>query len=202
MKKTFVTLLKPEDFKVTPWKNGSGTTAEIAVEPAGASLDSEGLLWRLSHAQIAESGEFSLFPGFDRFLTLTQGKEATLTGAEKIRLCPGDVHHFSGDHGMHAELTNGPVADLGLVYRRGKVQAEMAVLDFTGKARSFRMDAPENFFFVITGSFTASCYPGEKRFALEAGMALRISAPRGEQEKVVLLEPAAAGAQIAAIEIS
>jgi environmental stress-induced protein Ves len=201
MKKTFAALLKPADFKVMPWKNGRGTTAEIAVEPAGASLDSDGLLWRLSSAKISESGEFSPFPGFDRFLTLTQGKEVTLSGAEKIRLRPGDVHHFSGDQGVNAELTAGPVADLGLIYRRGEVKAEMSVLDFTARARSFRMDSPENFFFVISGSFSASCYPGEKRFTIEPGMALRVSAKAGGQEVVVLLEPASAGAQVAAIEI-
>lgn len=184
-----------------PWKNGRGSTAEIAIEPPGATLESESLLWRLSSAKILESGEFSLFPGFDRFLTLTQGKEVTLQGAEKMRLRLGDVHHFSGDQSVNAELAAGPVADLGLIYRRGRVKAEMSVLDFSSKARSFRMDSPENFFFVISGSFTASCYPGEKRFALEPGMALRVSAPRGEQEKVVLLEPEQAGAQVAAIEI-
>jgi hypothetical protein len=32
-------------------------------------------------------------------------------------------------------------------------------------------------------------------------MALRVSAPPAEQEKVVLLEPEAAGAQVVAIEI-
>lgn len=202
MKKNFAILLKPADFKVMPWKNGRGTTAEIAVEPPGSALDGEGLLWRLSSAKILESGEFSLFPGFDRFLTLTQGQEVSLSGAEKIRIRPGDVHHFSGDQSMRAELTNGPVADLGLIYRRGRVRAEMAVLDFTAKARSFRMDSPENFFFVISGSFTASCYPGEMRFTLEPGMALRVSAPPGEPEKVVLLEPAAAGAQVAAVELA
>lgn len=202
MKKTFATLLKPADFKVMPWKNGRGTTAEIAVEPPGAAIDSDSLLWRLSSAKITESGEFSPFPGFDRFLTLTEGKEVTISGAEKIRLRSGDVHHFSGDQSVSAELQAGPVADLGLIYRRGKVRAEMNVLDFTARARSFRMDSPENFFFVISGSFSASCYPGEKRFALEAGMALRVCAPPGEQEVVVLLEPGASGAQVAAIEIS
>lgn len=202
MKKTFVTLLKPADFKAMPWKNGRGITAEIAVEPAGATIESESLLWRLSHAKISESGEFSSFPGFDRFLTLTHGKEITLAGAEKIRLRLGDVHHFSGDQSVSAELIAGEVSDLGLLYRRGKVKAEMSVLDFTAKARSFRMDSPENFFYVISGSFTASCYPGEKRFNLEAGMALRVCAPKDEPEKVVLLEPAAPGAQVAAIEIT
>jgi environmental stress-induced protein Ves len=202
MKKHFATLLKPADFHVMPWKNGRGNTAEIAVEPAGASLESESLLWRLSSAKILEPGEFSLFPGFNRYLTLTQGAEVMLTGAEKIRLRLGDVHHFPGEQSVSAELIAGPVADLGLIYRRDKVKAEMSVLDFSAKARSFRMDAPENFFFVISGSFSASCYPGEKRFSVEPGMALRVSAPPGEPEKVVLWEPKAAGAMMVAIEIA
>ena len=48
----------------TPWKNGGGTTQEIAGWPAGAGLDAFG--WRVSIACIAASGPFSVFAGIDR----------------------------------------------------------------------------------------------------------------------------------------
>ena len=49
-----------------PWKNGGGTTTEVAVFPAGASFDDFG--WRISIADIARGGPFSQFPGIDRTL--------------------------------------------------------------------------------------------------------------------------------------
>src|SRR5690606_23934824 len=100
------------------------------------------------------------------FLTLTEGHELLLTGAEDMRVRPGDVYHFSGDKGVSAELPSGPVRDLGLLYRRGIVKAEMSVVEFSGSARSFRLDFPENIFFVISGTLDVCCYPGEKRFEL------------------------------------
>jgi len=34
--------LRPGDFRVMTWKNGLGTTTELAVDPPGASLDALG----------------------------------------------------------------------------------------------------------------------------------------------------------------
>ncbi len=55
-----------------PWKNGGGTTLELAVAPPGATLDS-GFAWRLSSAEVAASGPFSAFPGLERTLLLLAG---------------------------------------------------------------------------------------------------------------------------------
>ncbi len=55
----------------TPWKNGGGRTAEILAMPEGAGLD--GFDWRISTAEVAQSGPFSLFAGLDRWLTVLEG---------------------------------------------------------------------------------------------------------------------------------
>lgn len=200
MKKSFVQLLDPAQFRAMAWKNGRGHTLEIDVDPPGAGLESESLRWRLSSATISEPSEFSLFPGFNRFLTLTEGEELLLAGAENMRLRSGDVYHFSGDKNVRADLPSGTVRDLGLLYRREMVKADMSVVDFS-RPRSFRLDFPITFFFVISGSFSASCYPGEKRFELKTGSALKVEAPSGESERLVLLEPLSSSARVAAIEI-
>ncbi len=36
-------------YRTVPWRNGGGVTAEIAVEPEGATVDSR-FLWRLSRS--------------------------------------------------------------------------------------------------------------------------------------------------------
>ena len=40
--------LTAKDYRIMPWKNGGGTTTEIAVFPAGASLET--FEWRFSPA--------------------------------------------------------------------------------------------------------------------------------------------------------
>lgn len=53
-----VKVLRAEGYPRMPWKNGGGSTEEIARD-AGAGLDGFG--WRLSIADITESGGFSTF---------------------------------------------------------------------------------------------------------------------------------------------
>jgi environmental stress-induced protein Ves len=59
-----------------PWKNGGGSTEEITRD-AGTGLDGFG--WRLSIADIAESGGFSTFAGYQRIITVLQGDGMTLS---------------------------------------------------------------------------------------------------------------------------
>ena len=57
--------LTPADYKSMPWANGKGTTVEmLKVEDSGQ------LLWRLSRASVVENGDFSMFPGIVRNLTV------------------------------------------------------------------------------------------------------------------------------------
>jgi environmental stress-induced protein Ves len=51
------------------WKNGGGTTTQILVEPQGAAR----LAWRVSVADVAASGPFSSFPGYERHIVVIEG---------------------------------------------------------------------------------------------------------------------------------
>ena len=63
-------LLRAQDYPRMPWKNGGGFTEEITRD-SGEGL--EGFGWRLSIADIEESGGFSLFAGYQRIITVLQG---------------------------------------------------------------------------------------------------------------------------------
>ncbi len=111
-----------------PWKNGGGTTRELAVEPPGASLQG-GFLWRLSAATLEVSGPFSTFPGCDRWLLLLEGAGFSLDFGPQGRLEvtePWVPSRFRGDWPAVATLVDGPCTDLGLIVDARRIQAEVA----------------------------------------------------------------------------
>jgi environmental stress-induced protein Ves len=66
--------LAPPSYRTMPWKNGGGTTIEIARSPEppeGAGLDD--LDWRVSMARVDGPGPFSRFEGVDRTLAVLDG---------------------------------------------------------------------------------------------------------------------------------
>lgn len=126
-------LLRAGDYREMPWKNGGGTTTEIAVFPAGAGLDA--FDWRISMAKVESGGPFSLFPGIDRTLALLDGHGINLTvgGALPIGLTTGsEPLSFPADVPTHATLTGGPVTDLNVMTRRGRATHSMERITVSG----------------------------------------------------------------------
>ena len=89
-------ILRAADYPRMPWKNGGGSTEEIARD-AGQDLDGFG--WRLSIADIETSGGFSVFAGYQRIITVLQGAGMALDvdGLSSRPLLPSDPFAFSGD---------------------------------------------------------------------------------------------------------
>jgi environmental stress-induced protein Ves len=115
-------IVRAADCRVMPWKNGGGTTTEIAVHPEGAGLGD--FLWRVSMASVESEGPFSAFPGIDRTLTILGGEGIRLSvdGQEAVVLTPGSPPFaFAGDVPASATLIGGPVRDLNVMTRRGVV---------------------------------------------------------------------------------
>ncbi|MBR7792736.1 HutD family protein [Undibacterium sp. FT147W] len=113
------------DYQTMPWKNGGGSTTELAIFPAGANLDN--FIWRLSTAQVATDGPFSHFHGIDRTLAVLSDAGLILhTKAEPGTTPPGVVHltqdsppyRFPGELALDAELSDGCVLDLNIMTRR------------------------------------------------------------------------------------
>ncbi len=116
--------MKANDFKVMPWANGRGQTVEMWRE------DRDGvLLRRLSRAVVVEDGEFSLFAGMDRNLTVIDGPGFDLVGAERITAQFLQPVEFAGDVAVRAEGVSVPSEDFNVMVRRGSVRAEVHVLE-------------------------------------------------------------------------
>jgi len=113
-------ILRAAAYRVMPWKNGGGTTTEIAVSPDGAGLDD--FDWRVSMARVETSGPFSSFAGIDRTLSVLEGDGVVLdiAGQTPARLTAASAPlAFPGDVPTGATLIGGPITDLNVMTRRG-----------------------------------------------------------------------------------
>lgn len=114
-------ILRADGYRRMPWKNGGGSTAEIAAAPEGAGLDA--FDWRISMATVAVDGPFSSFPGVDRTLSILQGAGLVLhgLGPQAVRLDGAtEPFPFPADAAVSARLVDGPVIDLNVMTRRGR----------------------------------------------------------------------------------
>jgi environmental stress-induced protein Ves len=114
-------IIHSADYRHQVWKDGGGTTTEIAIAPAGGGLDA--FDWRLSMALVERSGPFSLFPGIDRTLLILEGSGLALHMPDRgiVRLERATPpYSFPGDIRVEATLAAGPVLDLNLMSRRGR----------------------------------------------------------------------------------
>jgi hypothetical protein len=144
--------LRPSDYRVMPWKDGGGSTTEIAIEPAGASL-AEPFLWRVSSAQVEASGPFSRFPGRARLLTLLEGSGLILDiegqGRQRLKH-PGQVVAFAGDAAVSAALIQGPCVDFGVISDPALVKVAIEWLNLGSSATAITL-APTTLLFAPWG---------------------------------------------------
>lgn len=127
-------VLRAANYPRMPWKNGGGTTEEITRD-AGIGLDGFG--WRLSIAEIGESGGFSTFAGYQRVITVLQGSGMTLEvdGLDTRPLLPLDPFAFSGESQVSCTLLDGPIRDFNLIYAPERFSARLQWLK--GQRRFF-----------------------------------------------------------------
>ncbi len=113
----------------TPWKNGQGTTTQIAIYPETANLASQNFDWRISSACISQDSDFSLFQNHHRLLSVIAGNGLRLslnssTQSEKL-LTAFQVFEFSGATNIQAKILSPNVIDMGVIYDPNKVSASM-----------------------------------------------------------------------------
>lgn len=116
-------VIPANEYRRVRWRNQLGWTREILTQPAGDDWD-----WRLSIAEIERDAAFSSFPGIDRELVLLSGNGL------RLRFDDGEVHElqpphdklrFAGERAVTGELIDGRSHDFNLMWRRGRVQAEL-----------------------------------------------------------------------------
>jgi len=153
-------ILSFDDLIASKWKNGGGTTRELAVYPEGAPFDS--LLWRVSIADIAESGPFSVFAGLDRVIVLLEGDGINMvfengTTHDLKRLF--EPYRFPGEEPVVAHLAGGRSRDFNIMLRRGVVTGQIHVWR---KAATLECSSGNLIFFSASGEWEITSPQGDR----------------------------------------
>ncbi len=173
-------VLRPADYKRMPWKNGGGTTTELAVYPSNSA---EGYDWRISIADIESNGPFSIFEGYDRYIALLDGvgMELRFDDGEPVRLEQRlQFVKFAGERRVEGVLVAGKVRDFNVIWKRDAVTAQVLRRPLVGPMVFFRDAA----WFVYLVDGRAQAKAGDSTCALEAGSSLLL--PPSGGDRVVL----------------
>lgn len=154
------------------WTGGS--TLQLQIHPADATLAERNFAWRLSSATVNQGGAFSQFQGFGRWLGVRRGAGLSLE-IDNHRLDVREKSHmlwFSGDAKTSAELLDGPVVDINLILAAGW-QGGMQALEFTCEKYRLQVSpiAEEFLLYVDAGSLLLTL--AHQQLRLETGEVLR-----------------------------
>jgi environmental stress-induced protein Ves len=122
-----ISILSAADRIAMPWKNGGGITREVAVWPPGVGFDN--FDWRVSIAEIRETGPFSRFENIDRTLTILRGRVRLTFENRAVELGPDSAPFaFPGEASCLGAPVDGSVTDLNVMTRRGRCTAYVTLV--------------------------------------------------------------------------
>ncbi len=170
-------LIDLDQLPATPWKNGGGSTRQLAIAPPGAGLDD--FAWRISCARVASAGPFSAFPGIQRSLALLEGDLLLrrTNGETRLQAC-GEALDFAGEEAIDATPLAGEVLDLNLMSRRGDWQQSLRALQLHGERQVTEL-AEVRLLLCSAGALLVRLGDG-REFALRPRQALLLSDEPGE----------------------
>lgn len=169
-----------QDIPAQPWKNGGGTTRELALSECQGQLH-----WRISLADINQDGAFSSFPGLARIHCIVEGAGLVLSNSTvNLAARPLDPLVFSGDLALSAQLNEGACRAFNLIYDPAFCQAEMRVLypnaGFGGRG--------ESVIFLLTGELAVQTSEGELRLGAGDGLVTKDLSPGHIPEGTLVVE--------------
>jgi environmental stress-induced protein Ves len=159
-----ITLLDPAQYRRTPWKNGGGTSIDIAEK---------GETWRFGRTPIVAPGPFSDYRGFERVQILVAGRGLVLKtpGVEIDVRTPFRPVRFAGETPVTSHLEAGPVEVVNLIGARGSVDVDLKVL---GAGQTLALGPGTHIAYCADGRADLDCR--RRRYALAADHGLRIEA--------------------------
>lgn len=124
-----VSTVEKTNYRRMPWVNGGGETTELFVHE---EADSSRYHWRISMADVASSGPFSLFVGYQRILVLLEGAGLSLfyeDGSESELQQRYGFAEFSGDIKTCATVKDGPIRDFNVIVARSRFRPVLSIVN-------------------------------------------------------------------------
>lgn len=129
---------KTGDEQLVSWKNGLGSTAQIAIRPQERDPTKQSYIWRLALSRVKDSCTHPMIPGYDESFLLLPGVDTKLTDAssmhlyhnsqaESIKLYPLVPYTFSGNWTTTCKLESGEQRYLSLSVNRKLANASMTI---------------------------------------------------------------------------
>ncbi|WP_371573305.1 HutD family protein [Streptomyces sp. NBC_01314] len=159
--------LRWSEYRSMPWKNGGGTTREVASGAVRASMASaeipDDFDWRVSVADVDAGGSFSAFPGIDRVITLVEGQGMVLTvDGTPHAVGPLSPFAFFGDAVTDCRLEAGAVRNMNVMTRRGRATAKVSIISVA-----------------VTPGAEMSCAAGETLLVMAVTEGITVAGPDG-----------------------
>lgn len=147
-----------EDHSVMPWKNGGGTTREVAT--GGGAGGEWG--WRVSIATVERDGAYSEYPGVDRTTTVVVGNGSDLfhPDGSTIALNPLKPTLIPSDVALWGILRDDPILNFNVMTRQGAYMARVSVHDGS-ETRSYTIEDEELLVHMLAGSSLLSASDGK-----------------------------------------
>ena len=174
-------VLTDSDYRHRRWRNGGGSTLEIAREPPGDEPDFD---WRVSVAEVVVDGPFSPFPGCERTSVMLEGGPLRLrfaSGAERRLEQPLQGCRFDGAEVIDGTLAPGAKARMfNVICRSDRWQAE--VVPFAAGGESIRhLPAGETLLvWCMAGDLDLDLRPPGEGWSLLAGECLLVEGLDGQ----------------------
>lgn len=168
-------ILRAGDRAESPWKNGGGTTRQIAIFPEDADLAT--FAWRISVATVAAGGEFSTFTSVDRLMLVLDGRlELEMPGAGSLTVdATTPALAFPGDAPVTALAPAAPVADVNVMVLRGLFTADLERRTVAGTAAVVGQDVS----FILAPAGGVEVALGAEHHSLGREDAARLDHARG-----------------------
>jgi environmental stress-induced protein Ves len=163
-------LLTPSHYRRVPWKNGLGSTLELATnaaEPGGPWT------WRLSLADVPTRASFSAFPGVDRHLAVLDGAGMKLErNPEQIEVPrEGRAFSFAGEDAIVGTPVGSGVRDANLMLDRTKWTGSLEI-QRVHERRSIEVEGDVVLIFAAQTSDFLRCATKEESCVLSADSTL------------------------------
>ncbi|OUS39624.1 hypothetical protein A9R01_00820 ['Osedax' symbiont bacterium Rs2_46_30_T18] len=169
-----VRLYTAADFTEQRWKNGRGSTIELAKGSDYAPADKHS--WRLSIATLTENGSYSNFCGFQRTQVMLEGDSVQLdfASAKQIQLHKMSQASFGGDEAVSCALASKrPATMFNLMTARDYLQHSVEIVSDCGPLADDSSAADLLFVYALQAGLTVQVAGHSQR--LQAGQLLKIN---------------------------